>query len=330
MQKKIIALAVAALASTAAFAQSNVTVYGVLDVSYQNIKFDGAKAQTAINSGFMSGSRLGFRGTEDLGNGLKALFTLEYGLTVDANTGVGAGTNARQQFVGLTGGFGTAVAGRLQTTGYDFTFAWLPGVSATGLDAYNLIGNTTLINASSRADNAVAYISPSFGGLTAAVNHARLTESRNSNVTGEDGTANLASLSYANGPLTAGLVYSQANLDQTAGKPDVKEVAVRAAYNFGVANVGFAWQNRDHSAANDKDSKWGLGVTVPVGNGVIAANYGRASIDTANNMDHKAIALGYIHNLSKRTNAYVGYRKTSGDSAYLEHRAFAAGIRHSF
>jgi len=327
MQKKIIALAIAGLASTAAFAQTNVTVYGLIDMSYTNVKADGAKAQTAVTSGFMSGSRLGFRGTEDLGNGLKALFTYEMALAADTGVHTGA---ARQSFVGLTGGFGTVVAGRLQTAGYDFTGAAMPGVASTGLDSYNLVGNTTLINGSSRASNAVAYISPAFAGLTAAVNHARLTESRNTNVTGEDGTANLVSLAYANGPLTAGLIYTQANLDQTAGKPDVKEVGVRAGYNFGVANVGFAWQNQDASGASGKDNKWGLGVAVPVGQGVIAANYGRASIDSAANSDHKAFSIGYIHMLSKRTNAYVGYRKASGDSAYTGHRAFAAGLRHSF
>ena len=336
MQKKIIALAIAGLASTAAFAQTNVTVYGVIDMSYQNVKQDGKKAQTSINSGFLSGSRLGFRGTEDLGNGLKALFTYEMGLAADTGNHAGA---ARQSFVGLTGGFGTVVAGRLQTTGYDFNAAAMPGVASGGLDSYHNVGlNANLIHGTSRADNAVAYISPTFAGLTVAVNHARVTESRNANALlpggkAEDATANLIGLSYANGPLTAGLVYAATNMDHTVAKDDVKELALRAAYDFGVAKVGFAWQNNDNDAAatGKKDDKWGLGASIPVGNGVVAINYASASIDsTAANDDKKMFSVGYIHNLSKRTNVYAGYRKLSSDLRNGDERAFAAGLRHSF
>ena len=140
MQKKIIALAVAGLASTTAFAQSNVTVYGVVDAGYvytsgNLANGDKAKAN-AIESGILAGSRIGFKGEEALGNGLKAVFTLEYGLGIDGNNGLGGttgaavgGTNgsvlsaaaARQQFVGLGGGFGTVTFGRQYAPGYAAT-----------------------------------------------------------------------------------------------------------------------------------------------------------------------------------------------------------------
>ena len=187
MQKKIIALAVAALASTAAFAQTNVTIYGIADASVSATTNLGATTgQTGfkVNTGTLSTSRIGFKGVEDLGNGLKALFTLEYGLAIDDNTGIGTGTNiARQQFVGLTGGFGTVIAGRLQTTGLDFTVAGSAlGVSAP-LGATNVATGTGLINGQQlitglygRQNNAVAYVSPSFGGVVVAYNHARVTE----------------------------------------------------------------------------------------------------------------------------------------------------------
>src|SRR5574343_633103 len=108
MQKKIIALAVAALASSAAFAQSNVTIYGIADVGYFHMSADGKKPMNNVDSGGLAGSRIGFKGVEDLGNGLKALFTLEYALALDNNSGVGyadtpwSSTVARQQFVGLS------------------------------------------------------------------------------------------------------------------------------------------------------------------------------------------------------------------------------------
>jgi predicted porin len=119
MQKKLIALAVASLASGAAFAQTNVTMYGIADAGYVYSQGDAAGSGTnkfsGIQSGLLSGSRLGFKGEEALGNGLKAIFTLEYSLNIDNNTGVGSGSgglNARQQFVGLAGGFGTVALGR--------------------------------------------------------------------------------------------------------------------------------------------------------------------------------------------------------------------------
>ena len=335
---KIIALAVAGLMSGAAFAQSNVTVYGVMDISYQNSKTNGASSKTAIGSGFMSGSRLGFRGTEDLGGGLKAIFVLEYGLAIDTNAGIGApevtaanavatGTQARQQLLGLTGNWGTFVAGRAQTTAFDFAGKTMPGVAGGGLDSFQSAGASTLVNAASRANNAVAYISPSFSGLTVAYNHARLTENA-----GSDDTANMLSADYANGPITAGLVWSKKSNGVSAASDDVNEIGLRGAYNFGAATVGLAYlRNDDDAAATGKnDKKWGLGVSVPVGAGVIAANYAKASVDsTALADDKKVWSVGYIRNLSKRTNTYAGYTKTNNETA-ADSRAFAVGLRHSF
>jgi len=89
MQKKIIALAVAAVASSAAFAQSNVTVYGVADVYAGGLRGAETKA-SVIGSGGLSGSRIGFKGVEDLGGGTSALFTIEYAVAMDGNAGLGA------------------------------------------------------------------------------------------------------------------------------------------------------------------------------------------------------------------------------------------------
>jgi predicted porin len=265
MQKKLIALAVAGLASTAAFAQSNVTVYGIVDVAglYQDGQAAG-KNQFSVNSGVLSTSRLGFKGVEDLGNGLKALFTLEYGLTADANNGIGmtatvpggvATGNARQQFVGLTGNFGTAVAGRLQTTGLDYTVAGSALGGSPAIGATNVVGGGTLLTAVARANNAVAYISPSFSGMTLAVNHARMTEAALGTPTA-DAYANLVSASYANGPMTAGLVYAKLSNANTAASDDNKEWGIRGGYDFGVAKLQAAYQQEKNDAAAGKDKKY--------------------------------------------------------------------------
>lgn len=89
MQKKLIALAIAGLASSAAFAQTNVQIYGIMDMGVANVKADGRSSGWKIDNGLLSGSRVGFKGEEDLGGGLKALFTVEYMLMPDVNRSVG-------------------------------------------------------------------------------------------------------------------------------------------------------------------------------------------------------------------------------------------------
>ncbi|MDZ4317085.1 MAG: porin, partial [Azonexus sp.] len=298
MQKKIIALAVAALASSAAFAQSNVTVYGIVDVGglYQDGQV--GKNQFSVNSGVLSTSRLGFKGVEDLGNGLKAVFTLEYGLNVDANAGIGGtvtstSTNARQQFVGLTGGFGTVIAGRLQTTGYDFTVAGSALGGSTGIGATSVVGGpganggTTLLSAFSRANNAVAYVSPSFGGVTFAYNHARMTEAA-LNTNTADGYANLLSASYAAGPITAGLAYGKLSAANTPLSDDHKEWGIRGGYDFGVAKLQATYQQQknDATSAVGKDKKYVVSLSAPIGAKVaVIGEYAKLAKDSTSIAD---------------------------------------------
>lgn len=374
MQKKIIALAVAGLMSGAAFAQSNVTVYGLLDASYSQIRSTGDKTQSNIDGGLLSGSRLGFKGTEDLGNGLKAMFVLEYSLANDGNSAVGtaqpgySSTNTRQSLVGLTGGFGTVVAGRAQTTAYDWSIAVDP-LGGTGLDSTAKLGAATVISGGSggRADNAFAYVSPSFGGFTVAYNHARLTESAGTDGL-KDNTAHLFSATYANGPIYAGFVYVDANVEKSsttastvtlaavpgtasvvttttttaATNADWKEWGLGGSYDLGVAKLFASYQKQDTDAAA-ADNKWQLGVSAPVGAGSVVFTYADSKIkSTAAQDDSKAFGLAYIHNLSKRTNVYAGYSKVSNDgtatrgikgittAAGGSASIIGAGLRHSF
>lgn len=190
MQKKLIALAVASVASGAAFAQTNVTMYGIVDAGYVYSSGDagwGARATPAgdivgaqiggkntfsgIQSGLLSGSRLGFRGEEALGNGLKAVFTLEYSLGIDGNNGVGStgSLNARQQFVGLAGGFGQIALGRQYAPGYQATANNDPAGGAAFEPASFMTaqaGNTITPNSNARWNNALTYTTPNWGGFT--------------------------------------------------------------------------------------------------------------------------------------------------------------------
>jgi predicted porin len=344
MQKKLIALAVAGLASTAAFAQTNVTIYGIADASVSGTTYLGnTGAQTAfkVNSGLLSTSRLGFKGVEDLGNGLKALFTLEYGLAIDTSSPIGTSSLtsavARQQFVGLTGGFGTAVAGHLQTTGLDFSVAATALGGSTGLGAAYNAGGGTLITSASRASNAVAYISPTFGGVTVAYNHARapLATEYAVSTTNTDNTANLLSVSYANGPITAGAIYTKYVASQTNLVNDsVKEWGLRAGYDFGVVKLQALYQQQKDEAAavvGGKDKKWAVSAAVPVGAkvGVIAeyASLTKSSTVAEDNVRVGTVAATYA--LSKRTTAYAGLVAKRVQNS-TDSNTYAMGLRHSF
>jgi predicted porin len=245
--------------------------------------------------------------------------------------------------VGVTGNFGTAVAGYLQTAGYDWHGATSP-VAGTGLDAAGRLGAATLLqgNYFGRAGNAVAYISPAFGGVTVAYNHARVTEAANAQATKDDCTANLFHVKYANGPLTAALVYSKVSADHTVASDDVKETGVSATYDLGVAKL-FASHQSQKVGSGSSDSKWSASVSAPVSAaGTAHFSYGSASIDsTVASDDPSAWTLAYTHGVSKRTTAYVGYTRISNDGVGVKavlvapvaggsSSMLAGGVRHTF
>jgi predicted porin len=370
MQKKLIALAVAGLASTAAFAQSNVQIYGVADVGYAYSFGGGQGGQHDILSGGLSGSRIGFTGTEDLGNGLKAVFKLEYGVDIDGNTAVGAGAaGARTQMLALAGGFGTVAAGRLQTAGYDYACGTSP-IGGSALDANNKLGvgagaSVLVCGGAGRANNAVAYISPNFSGFTFAYNHARIADpyggtaaEQAASSTTKDSYANLLTADYNAGPLNAKVVYSRA--DVALVNASQTEWGVSANYNFGVATVYGAVQTvkvKGDGLDLNRNEKWSLAVAVPVSAaGTFVAQYAGNSIDsniaapfvlatTGNNLNNassSAYTLAYTHALSKRTTAYGGYTYVQNDSAATRAAGFqtvtagkdpsvlAVGLRHTF
>jgi predicted porin len=364
MQKKLIALAIAGLASGAAFAQTNVQIYGVVDAYYAHGSAGGTGAVqddkfNGINAGGLSGSRLGFKGTEDLGSGLKAAFVLEYG-TLDTtanattNTAVAAGTSAaqttnsngmdnwRQAYVGLTGGFGTAVFGRLQNPGYDFAAKY----DAHGASIFSSVGqlsdnaglSISARDALGRLDNAAAYISPSFGGVVVKAAYAFGEQIDGTAAIGTDGAAAATAISdaqsvwalaadYDNGPLSVGAVYHKLNdiggTRQTVGSNDRTEWGLGVKYNFGMITPFASYQrsNQDNgstAAADDTRIRmWNIGARANVtANGSVGLTYARLKNDTqgANNEKVSSWGLDYQHMLSKRTTAYVGYAKMSNSS----------------
>jgi predicted porin len=371
MQKKIIALAIAGLASTAAFAQTNVTVYGIVDVAYLNSSVSGTSKGNQILGGGLSGSRLGFRGTEDLGNGLKAIFTLEYALANDqVGAGGAIGASARQQFLGLTGDFGTVIAGGLQTPAFGLTAkydalaasAFSPARTlrdatvAINAAAGNGVFQVNTINPSSRLSNAVAYVSPTIaGGLTGTVAYAIggvSGDNINTRTNDQERTIGVT-VEYATGPFGVAFVHHNTtnigNPLKAAASGKAKEYALMGSYDFGVVKLLANYQTSKVNAAvtgarTENDKMWDIGAVVPVGKGNVHIGYARATDDSAGASDNaRGWGVAYTYAMSKRTTAYAGYNRVSNDNLSnlgtiggtatangKNARSYGFGLRHTF
>ncbi|MDH0048010.1 porin [Comamonas terrigena] len=338
MKKSLIALAVLA-ASGAAMAQSSVTVFGVVDeaVSYVN----GGTNWNGINSGGNATSRIGFRGVEDLGGGLKANFWLEAGILADSGSGQSGGASGsglefkRRSTVGLEGGFGEVRLGRDLTEAYKATSRYDVfgqvgfGVSrlwadanlgAAYVDSNGVTRNNSVALTTQRVSNMVTYVSPNISGFKAAVNYGFgevQGENRDSRYVG-------AGLTYDNGPLSLGLSGERSNRGANSNLTrDVTAWALGGSYDLGVVKLSAAY--RDSKAkvvAGDKDKAKGyyFGLSAPVGAaGEVKASYNRYEGQRAGADKYKAdqFALGYVHNLSKRTAVYgtYAYIKNKDDGA---------------
>ena len=327
MKKSLIALAVLA-ASGAAMAQSSVTMFGVADagVTYLN----GQNNWTGVTSGNNLTSRLGFRGVEDLGGGLKAGFWLEGGLNLDNGDGAsgfaGAVPNAntgfmfkRRSTVGLEGGFGEVRMGRELTAAYNATARYdvfgSVGVGASALWAdggvVDASANVTSVSTNQRVSNALTYVSPNFSGFKVAVNYGfGEVAGRNS-----DSRYMGAGLMYDNGPISVGLGLERLNKGANSVALDnVEAISFGGSYDFGVAKVlgGYRQSKVDKAvgifARENKRTGYYAGVTAPVGPGTVRASYNRyenALNGNKNKADH--FAVGYVYGLSKRTSVYGTY-----------------------
>ncbi|MFT3757287.1 porin [Thauera sp.] len=328
MQKKLIALAIAGLVSAPAFAQSNVTIYGVAD-AYVGFGKHGENDFRGVGGGGLSGSRVGFRGAEDLGNGLKAVFVLEQGFNIDNGVEMGSGYQ-RQALVGLNGAFGTVALGRQYAPGYFFNHDGLAG-AAVGpqsiLSAY--AGMSITPNSGARWNNSVTYTG-SFSGLTArAIYSAGNIENGNGYDSVGDKFAAPSSddayglgLEYANGPLKVSGVYQVVKFVDTAITPNdgkkQKEWGIGAGYDFGVVALNASYQSADNLGGwKDEDADlWTVGLGVPVGAaGNVHLSYAQVKFDIPGDSDTKikSYTLAYTHALSKRTTAYVAYNRTDND-----------------
>jgi predicted porin len=342
MQKKLIALAVVAAFSAPAFA--DVTAYGVVDAALVHISNDGQKSDMQVVSSGLSTSRFGVKTVEDLNNGMKAVVVLEYGLDSETNSSVGADTStlvtgafkARQQMLAVAGDMGTFATGYLQTTGYDWAVKFDPtaGSSVSPLQSmtgsWNLVGSKT---AGSRAQRALAYISPDLGGVTVAVNYTTDLGA----LTGAGGlgnlgipsaspeakvTATLLSATYTGGPLSVGGVYASDSLPSAVSNQAMKEMALGGSYDLGVVKLFATYQKNKSDLAsgtyvNFTSTVYSASAVAPVGPGAIVFTYAKGKLHADNvavDGGGNGLTLGYLQGLSKLTTAYVTYSKVSNNN----------------
>lgn len=337
MQKKIIALAVAAAFSAPAFAET--TVYGVIDAAITSTSKTGMKSQMNVVSGGLSTSRFGVKVTEGLDNGMTVVGVLEYALYINDNATVGTnGTGnlkARQQMLALAGDFGTVAAGYLQTAGYDFSSKYNP-FAGSAVDPYSAANPTNLITTGSRAPRAAAYISPDMNGLTFAYNHtfdfSQTGMVASGATTGNVTTANLFSVNYAQGPLSVGGVYV-GTANDNAGYAKVTETGLGASYDLGAAKVLGTYLNTKASGGN-ADKMMNFSVVAPVGPGAVVFGYAKNTKDSTAAADNtSAFTIAFLKNMSKTVTAYGAIEKVSteaGASASTDTTALAVGLRKKF
>jgi predicted porin len=374
MKKSLIALAVLSTIAGSAVAQSSVTVYGRFDQGFNKVEAtdgsNGAKLKntnTGLDGG-VGGSRLGFRGTEDLGGGLKANFVVEFG--VDMGENVGANTT-RLGFAELqSASTGTARFGRQVSPVKAVLDAFRPLSNNTNFrpgDFYysgTAVADQSAMNADQRVSNAITYITPTISGFSAQL---QVAEVSNSDAAGKDTTSSAtslaasttdtflnsgtgqakstgASLNYSVGNLAAAWsMYEMKNMLNGANvrNDDVQTFAI--SYDLGVAKLVALHTLREIKASGVKTGDRNLttlGVTVPVNNWVLAAEYadGKAKAITGGG-DSGADLQGYkvraMYNLSKRTGVYAQMgeskiKNTVAADGTDKASGYNIGIAHTF
>jgi predicted porin len=349
MKKQLLAAAVATAIAVPMAASADVTVYGKLHYSIDSIDYDsgisGAIPGTgndseaagydglAVNS---HSSRFGIKGSEDLGNGLSAVFQMEFGLSGDD---LGNLSNSRNTYVALAGSWGVAGIGQVDT----------PYKSSTGkLEMFgdNIGDYNQLYFDDIRAPDALFYMSPNWNGFSFVA--AVVAPSSSVNADGIEATSIAAT--YANGPWFATLAYEDIADDFVRDihgyTVDYDKWRMGLGYTANGLHVGFIYEDRDLEAVGDGNS-WQLSGSYTAGNNTFKVAYGEVegmvrsthySTGPADFLmdEGDQWSIGVDHKLSNRTSLYAVYTDFEAeDDAVSTARdrsfdAFAVGIIHNF
>ncbi|MGB9107289.1 MAG: porin [Telluria sp.] len=350
--------AAAAAAAPAAHAQTQVQIYGIVDAAIVGEHGGNASPSTKITSGAASASRIGFKGAEDLGDGLSAFFTLETGVKIDTGELDAANTIFnRQAFVGLKSRAGEVALGRQYTPWHLALVAIDPfGTGYAGTSKNLFPDNGTNV----RTSNTVTYKSPKVNGFDGELGYS----------VGEQSVASAGrqfggAVGYAAGPLVLRVVYNSKNTDVPAAGTAAaisrtlgRNTLFTAAYQLPMATLRFAYgidkgynsatlgnANNPYGGVKPTPSTDGrdvlLGLTAPVGPGTLMFSAMHKDDRTSFNQDASSWGIGYLYSLSKRTGLYAayahinnrngaGYTVANNTEAGTGDSGYNLGIRHTF
>ena len=319
MKKTLLALAALTAFAGVASAQSSVTLFGVVDLAARQVK-NGSQSIKSLSTDGMGSSRLGFRGVEDLGGGLRAGFWIEGALSADVGGGTassGAGATAggqtwqRRSTVSLMGGFGEVRLGRDYTpTFWNHTVFDPFGTNGVGSQT-NLMtqqGQTSVLSGGAttlvRANNTIGYFLPAMGGVYGQVQVAA----------GEGVVGNKylgGRIGYAAGPVNVAVAVGRTEITPAT---DMNAMNVGASFNLGFMTLMGQWQKYkiDFAAptADVEQTNYLVGALVPFGASTLKASYGKVN-SNGTTRDGTQIAVGYLYSLSKRTTLYTHLSKVS-------------------
>lgn len=341
MKKNLIALGAALLCAAGAHAQSSVQLTGLVDVFAGSMKMAGdASSKSVVDSGGLTTSWFGMKGTEDLGGGLKAHFNLTSFIKVDAGT-QGRFVNdtffSRDANVSLSGGFGSVLLGRWMAPNFlpsvvgnplgdSFTFS--PLILHMNVPLFNGTGWGATTPSDTGWSNQLVYSTPNIGGFKANLQYQFGEQA------GNNGKKNVgANFFYFGGPLTLTGFYERDQISNPGAGSYLgttkKDWMLLGAYDFGMVKPYLSYgEKKIDDTASTKGKTYQVGASAPLGNGKLLAEWVKTEWSTPD-VSRKTFTLGYDYNLSKRTDVYAMYMndkitsQTNGNS-------FGVGIRHRF
>ncbi|HOX68219.1 MAG TPA: porin [Burkholderiaceae bacterium] len=369
MKKSLVAVAVLGGFASVAVAQSSVTLYGRIDqnITYQDPGKNAAassggrlgKGVTKLNDGGVSGfgnSRWGLRGSEDLGDGLRAYFLLESSIAADTGAGGGSTVSGssffnRQAYIAIgSKTLGDIRLGRIETISRETNVRIndATGENEIGIQEVVASNRPLFQNFGTRIDNGVSYRSPVLGGfqgiLTIGLNEDfKSTSSATPPVTSKASEYHGVGLIFGQGPFNAAVSYEEFSGGVVSGSYN-KAVTVGANYNFGLATVYAAYQNTSDfgpqlaaptfAKGTDHDA-YNVGVKVPYGNFTFKAQYTSSTVDRTgalSDLDQEKYGLSAAYALSKRTSVYAAVTERSGDlnRNFARRNEYVLGLGHNF
>ena len=316
MKKSLIALAALAFVGAAA-AQSSVTLYGVADIWVGKPEFNanGTKGKVQAGTDGVAKSRIGFKGSEDLGGGLKANFNFEQYVNL-ANGATNAQTFDRQANVGFSGGFGTIKLGK----------SWNPlddifGAANSGFDSALSANGVWQNSYASTAAAQLYYATPEISGFSGAI-----STQLNGNVTAPAKKVSSFNVKYAAGPIYAGVGYEDGT--NSKGTVNQKGTLLNGSYDLGVAKLLGSYYTTKPDGGGAKTNSYQIGADVPLSSALtLSVGYASSKVDVAGAKSATGFGVAAAYGLSKRTTIYGGLRATNNVAAK---DLWAVGVNHSF